>query len=356
MVHSLFAFVAAWLATLVAIPAAAQEDFVKPKALEPGDTIAIVAPAYPLNEGRTNLAIQRLEERGFKIKTSDNLYTRYGYLAGKDEVRAREFMEAVLDPEVDAIFPGTGGYGVSRILDLLDYDAIRAHPKIIIGFSDITGLHLAINARSRLITFHAPNPMWGLGSKENLDPLAAKMFWRALLAESYPDSRSRIAPGWTYPVDEATSKPRTITAGIGRGRLIGGNLSLVAALTGTPYEIETRDRILFLEDINEAPYRIDRMLAQLKLAGKLDDLQGVVLGHWRNCVADEPEDSLTLEQIFDHYFKDRGYPVIAGFPVGHVRENVTLPEGAMAELDGAACRLTVLENPVQLPERRGTRP
>jgi len=329
----------------------AEEAFVKPKALCKGDTIALVAPAYPLAEGRVSLVEKRLSEMGFKVKRGPNLFVRYGYLAGSDEDRAEALMEAFRDPEVDAVFPGTGGYGVSRILDHLDFDTIQSHPKLLIGFSDITALHLAINRKCRLITFHAPNPMWGLGSEEGMDPLAETYYWRAILADRYFGADGeRLPAGWTYDFDTATTKPVTLVGGKGRGRLIGGNLSLVAALMGTPYEIDTKDRILFLEDVGEAPYRVDRMLAQLQMAGRLDHLAGAILGQWNKCTADHPDKSLSLDQIFDHYFGKRSYPVVKDFPVGHVRQNVTLPQGALAELDGTACRLTILEDPVELPE------
>lgn len=326
----------------------AEESFVKPKAIRPGDTIALVAPAYPLRAEKVDLVETRLIALGFKVKKSPNLLTRYGYLAGSDEERAQALMDAFRDPEVKAIFPGTGGYGVSRILDRLDYDVIRANPKMLIGFSDITGLHLAIAKKCNLITFHSPNPLWGLGNEEGMDPFAESLFWRAIRADSYFGSDGkRLDPGWVYSMDGATTQPKTLVPGVGRGRLIGGNLSLIAALMGTPYEIETENRILFLEDVGEAPYRVDRMLAQLEMAGKLDSLAGAILGQWSKCVADEPENSLTLDQIFDRYFGRRPYPVVKDFPVGHVRQNATLPEGVEAELDAATCRLRLLEDPVE---------
>lgn len=330
---------------------------IKPAALRPGDTIALVSPAYPADAARIKQARERLELLGFKTKEMPNLFTRWGYLAGSDEQRAEAFMAAFRDPEVKAVFPGTGGYGVTRMLDRLDYNVIRANPKILLGSSDITGLHLAIWKHCGLMTFHGPNSMYGLGGASGLHPFAERYLWRAVRADSYFDAEGRkTAPGWTYeltPDTVTTDSERlvTLSPGKGRGRLIGGNLSLVAALIGTPYEIETRGMILMLEDVGEAPYRVDRMLSQLRLAGKLDGVSGVVLGRWRDCVADPGKPTFSVEEVFEQYFKDRPYPVLLQFPMGHVRPNATWPVGAMAELDADRQTLIVLEDPVTLPSR-----
>jgi muramoyltetrapeptide carboxypeptidase len=314
----------------------------RPKALERGDTIAIVAPAGYLDEERIALATERLEARGYRVRMAGDVFRQRGYLAGVDERRAGELMAAFTDPEIDAIFPGTGSYGSTRILDHLDYDVIRRNPKLFIGFSDITALHIAIYQEADLITFHSPNPMWGLGSEEYLHPLAEEYFWRALGARA-GDS----AGGYRIAVGDEQAGIRTLSPGVARGRLTGGNLTLVATLMGTPYEIDTRDKILFIEDIGERPYRIDRYLSQLRLAGKLEQLAGVVIGRFRNCEAEEGKPSLTLDEVFDDYFADLGIPVIAGYPMGHVRANVTLPVGALAELDADAGTLTICAAPTR---------
>src|SRR4051812_36538045 len=245
-----------------------------PKALAPGDTVMIVAPAKYLDKERVTLSKKRLEAMGFKVRIPKNLFRKKGFLGGSDEERADEIMEAFRDPEVKAIFPGTGGYGTTRIVDKLDYDLIRRNPKILVGFSDITGLHIAINQKTGLVTFHSPNPEWGLGVKEDLSPFAAKWFWRAILAKSYSDVSHVGYTIFTRPAknDKADKKlfediprPVTICNGKARGRLIGGNLSVLQALMGSPYEIQTDGKILFLEDVGEAPYRIDRMLNTLRL-------------------------------------------------------------------------------------------
>lgn len=328
----------------------ARQPMTKPKALAPGDTIAIVAPAYPLNEERIALVKKRLEEQGFKVKLMPNIFERTGFLAGPDEVRAKYFMEAWLDPEVDAVMPGTGGYGAMRVLNLLDWEAIAKHPKMLTGFSDITALHLAFQAKTNFVTFHTPNPMWGLGSDNGFHPQAGKYFWRNLLSSEYFDEKGeRLKEGWVYDTSAATTAPLTLAPGQARGRLTGGNLSLVAALMGTPYEIETKGRILFLEDVGERPYRVDRMLSQLDLGGKLDGLAGVVLGRFSKCDPEDPAKEFTCDEVLMHYFKGRPYPVVWNYPVGHIVDNTTLPVGAMAELDADGRRLTLLEDPVSIP-------
>lgn len=317
---------------------------IRPAGLQPGDTIMFVAPAGELIEKRVRLAEKRLIELGYRVIVPENLFRQRGYLAGTDEERADELMRAFLDPEVDAIFPGTGGYGVTRMLDHLDWDAIAGHPKVFIGFSDITALHLALAAKTNWVTFHSPNPQWGLGSDDNLTPFSAKYFWRNVLAES---NRQEI--GFTYTLAEDEIAPlRKVAAGKATGRLIGGNLSLIATLMGTPYEMQTEGKILFLEDVNEAPYRIDRMLSQLKLAGKLAGCAGVLLGQFTKADPDKGESSLSLNEVFADYFAKAPYPVIANFPAGHATENATLPFGALAEIDADGLKVRVLENPVSL--------
>jgi muramoyltetrapeptide carboxypeptidase len=369
-----------------------------PKALVPGDTIMIVAPAKYLDRERVSLAKKRLKEMGFKVRIPSGLFRQKGFLAGTDDERAAELMSAFADPKVNAIFPGTGGYGTTRIIDKLDYDVIRRNPKILVGFSDITGLHIAINQKTGLVTFHSPNPEWGLGSDDNLSPFAAKWFWRALLAKSYAGTEGR-EPGYTIlprgiegrspaarelfdegrklvaadgtliagseqtagqPSRRSNSRPtlpqfelpsvHTMVGGKGRGRLIGGNLSVMHAMMGTPFEIQTDGKILFIEDVGEAPYRVDRMLQTLRSAGKFNHVAGVILGQF---TAREEEsswdDDASIDDVLHDFFGEFKVPVLTHFPIGHVRYNATLPVGAMAELDADAQTLRVLENPVTLP-------
>jgi muramoyltetrapeptide carboxypeptidase len=335
-----------------------------PKALAPGDTIMFIAPAKYLEEPRMLLAKKRLEKMGFKVKMPDNLFRKQGFLAGSDDERAAELMAGFNDATVNAVFPGTGGYGTTRILDKLDYDAIQRNPKIFIGFSDITALHIAINQRTGLVTFHAPNPAYGLGNDDNLTPFAARWFWRALLAKSYFGKDGKPLPaGYTILAKPSAATDladmqlfanvptaRTLRDGTARGPMIGGNLTVVHAMMGTPYEIQTDGKILFLEDVGEAPYRIDRMLRTLKEAGKFDHAAGIVLGCF-TAREEEPawDDDESVDDVINEYFGDLHIPVLAQFPTGHVRFNTTLPFGAEMELDATHGTLQLLENPVTLP-------
>ena len=312
----------------------------KPAGLKPGDTIMMVAPAGELIPRRVETAVKRLKEMGFQVIVPEDIYSVRGYLAGPDERRAAELMQAFSDPDVDAVFPGTGGYGTMRMLDLLDFDVIRANPKILIGFSDITGLHIALAEKCNLVTFHSPNPQWGLGSWDNLPPFSAKYFWRNLLADQNGGEQ-----GWKY--EPPRYSPLGIySEGVAEGPLCGGNLSLVASLTGSEYQLDTEGRVLFLEDVNEAPYRIDRMLRQMKTSGQLNAPAAVILGQFRKCEADSGETSLSLPEVFTDYFGDAPYPVVCNFPAGHVKLNATLPFGVRARVDANRREVTVLENAV----------
>ena len=316
-------------------------DPIWPKCLEPGDTIMFVAPAGDLDKERTLLAEKRLQERGYRVIRDPGLFSQYGYLAGEDERRAKELMQAFVDPNVDAVFPGTGGYGTMRILDQLDYDAIRANAKPFIGFSDITALHLALNRYAGLVTFHSPNPLWGLGSEENIAPFSGNYFFQAVERGTGPEG---------YVIEVPAEAPQPIALGKeGRvqGRLTGGNLSLIAALMGTPYEIDTRDAILMIEDTREAPYRIDRMLRQLQMAGKLATLRGAVLGQFTKNY-DREKDQLTDDERFSvngvlrQYFEPLDIPVLMNYPVGHHKQNATMPLGGLVEVDTEKVELRIL--------------
>ena len=332
---------AAVLLCLAAVPVAAR-DMLKPMALKKGDTIALVAPARSADADKIAELTKGLTAAGYKVKAAPNVNSNFGYLGGTDEQRAASIMDAWNDPEVDALFCVAGGYGVTRILDKLDYDAMRKNPKILVGFSDITGLHLAITKRAGVITFHGSSNTYAYLNNMTERPVQSEYLWRAISADNYK-------PGTTGYLIPSEPAPRGVLLrpGKAQGRLIGGNMSLVAATMGTPYEIETKGTILFLEETNEEPYRVDRFLSQLRLAGKLDKVSGVVLGQFNKCVSETGE-GFTIEQLFDQYFGDKPYPVIRNFPVGHVIDNATLPEGAMAELDAAAGTIRLLEDPVRL--------
>jgi muramoyltetrapeptide carboxypeptidase len=264
-----------------------------------------------------------------------------GYLGGTDEQRAGELNTALRAAKVRAIMPCRGGYGLTRILDRIDYVVLRKDPKIITGFSDLTALHLAAARKARVITFHSSMPMRELWNEEKPFAFAAASFRRAVFAASYPKGEN----GYVIALPDDQPAPVKVTGGRARGRLVGGNLSLICATLGTPYAIEAKGNLLFLEDVNEAPYRIDRLLSQLRLAGILDAVNGVILGSF---TAKTAEDGKAIEGILREYFGKSKVPVLMNFPVGHQPYNATLPHGAPAELDADKGTLRLLENPVRL--------
>jgi len=319
---------------------AQEKQWVKAPALKRGDTIALVAPAGPVEIKTVKEFAEQLEMAGYKVIIPKGIERKSGYLAGADDERASELNAAIRDPKVRAIFPCRGGYGVIRILDRIDYPALRRDPKIIVGFSDITALHLAIARESHLITFHAPMSLRGIAVPDKEASFAVASFKRAIFADQ---SKDRVG-GYTIDAPTDRPKPVKLVSGKAQGRLMGGNLTMICSTLGTPYAIQPKGAILFIEDLNEAPYRVDRYLSQLRLAGALDAISGVVIG---NFSSKEVTDAKEFERVFQDYFATRKIPVLMNFPVGHVSHNATLPHGAMAEVDADASTLRLVENPVK---------
>ena len=315
----------------------------KPPALLLGDTIAFCAPSGFLDSVRMSLAKTRLEEKGFYIVQEQSLFRRWGYLAGTDEQRASELMAYFRDKSVKAVFPGTGGYGTTRILSMLDYNIIKNNPKIFIGFSDITALHIAFNQLADLITFHTPNPMYGLGSKNGLDPISELYFWSLLMNS---DDYTYEIP---FDLYGDSLKVQTMVPGIASGKLVGGNLSLICSTMGSAFEIQTVGSILFIEDVGEAPYRIDRYLSELKLAGKLDLVSGIIIGRFSRRET-EPSDKSTdfkMHEVFQQYFSEMKVPVIYNFPAGHGSKNISLPLGSNVRINTNNEIFKVLDSPIK---------
>jgi len=312
---------------------------IKPPALVAGSTIAIVAPASGVARGEALDGAAMLRNLGFNVKLGEYLTKGFGYLAARDEQRAAEFMKFVRDPEVNCIMAVRGGYGVMRILPLLDFDEIRANPKVIVGYSDITALVNPIFQRSRMIAFHGP--------------VASSMFDRYTLDSFRRTVMSATPAGEFAESDEfkgtvfSEARASTVVPGKATGRLVGGNLSLVTALMGTPYEIDTVGNILFLEEVNEEPYHIDRMLMQLSLGGKLQGCAGVALGRFSKCEAPtrsgEFRLSLSIEQIVKGLLEPLKIPTVYGLSIGHIKSKLTVPVGAVATLDAGARTITIDE-------------
>jgi muramoyltetrapeptide carboxypeptidase len=307
-----------------------------PVPLARGDTIGLVSPSSATDDSfNLQLAREAMEALGFKVKVGAHYDARRGHLAGTDAERAGDLNAMFADKGVKAIVCTRGGSGAARLLPLLDYDSIRRNPKVLLGYSDITALHSAIHAKTGLVTFHG---QIGSGSwnRFNVD-----QFQRVLLERELVEYRNKIELG-----DELVPRQnRTITlrGGKARGELVGGNLTVLTALAGSSYLPEFGGKILFLEDVGEAPYRVDRMFSTLKLMGALDKLAGVIFGECTDCKPGDGYGSLTLQQILDDYILPLGIPAYRGAMIGHIREQFIVPVGGRVELDADAGTFHLLE-------------
>jgi muramoyltetrapeptide carboxypeptidase len=305
---------------------------IKPKKLCPGDTIGIIAPASPGSREMAEAGIAFLEAQGYSVKLGRSVFEAWGDLAGPDILRAQDINTMFADPDIDGIISLRGGYGTMRLLSLLDYTAIKNNPKIFVGYSDITALHISINNLTGLITFHGPMIASDFG--KNPPGYTLDAFLRSV-------TKAQPLGAITNPPD---TSPVVISPGEAIGTLIGGNLSLIAATLGTPYEIDTRGKILFLEDVGEAPYRIDRMLTQLKLAGKLDEAAGIALDVFAGCQEEADESSFSVEEVLYDRLGNLQKPVLYKLYFGHTPLKATLPIGVKAVLNNNC--LAVLESAV----------
>ena len=300
----------------------------KAKKIKKGDLIGIVSPAGPTNSEELQNGVSVLKKMGFRSVLGKNALLRKGFLAGSDEKRSADFMDMVNNPEVAAILCARGGYGINRILPYLDYSLIKKARKPIIGSSDITILLNYINSRCSLVSFHGPMAAGSFGRTPMTK--SRKPFCRALMGDMEMYSYSKRS-AWT------------INSGKGEGRLAGGCLTLMIRSLGTPFEIQTRNRILIIEDVNERPYKIDGMLWQLKEAGKFKGIRGIVFGEMINCQPNKNE-PYTLKKTISDFFKNDDFPILMNCPIGHGKEMWTLPLGASVILDSEEKSLTIEEN------------
>ena len=329
-------FLAAPALALSAQPAAA---LLHPRALRPGNAVGLITPAtYVSDPDSIALALRTIEYFGMKPKLGANVKKRNGYLGGSIGERIDDLHAMFQDPAVDAIFCIRGGYGSGQLLDRIDYGLIHRNPKIFVGYSDITAMHLAIQKLAGLVTFHGPVVM------SRFTDFTQKHFRKALFetepigAVTNPPDGNPLRPAHTL---------RTVRPGSARGRLVGGNLSLIASLMGTPYEIDTRGKILFLEDVGEEPYSLDRMMTQLRLSGKLQAAAGVIFGECSGCRPREYrqsfESTFSAGEVVDAIFDGLTIPVLSGLTIGHTDDQLTLPGGVMAALDADKGILTIEE-------------
>ena len=310
----------------------------KPERLNPGDIIGVIAPASaPADPKNIERGLSRLEELGFKPKPAPNLRKRWGFLAGSDRDRAGDLMKMFADRSVKAIFCLRGGYGTARLLPLLDYGLIRSTPKILLGYSDITSLHCALLTKANLVSFHGP-----MLNSDLLKKRAPGFTVQSLLSTiTKPTPPGSICKGYTKPTVQI------LLPGFASGRLVGGNISILCASLGTPYQPSFKNNILFFEDLDEVPYRFDRMLTHLLNTGVLQQVAGVAIGINCRCVDPKAKTAKEYRQSLSDVLKERlkplKVPVISGFPFGHVPHNATLPIGVRATLDGAKGDLIVSE-------------
>lgn len=329
--------------TLSAAPAtpvsrSVAKPIVKPKRLAEGDTVGLVLPASAVFEAdRITLAKEQLEAIGLKVVIGPHAYDRHGYFAGRDRDRADDINRMFADDGVAGIICYTGGWGSPRVLPFLDYDLIARKPKVLVGYSDITALLNAIHQRTGLITFHGPV------ASSSLDPYSLDYFKRVLMS---PEPVGVLGAPEKKPTELVDRNNRVLRLAPGKatGRLAGGNLTLLATLMGTPYELETEGRIVFAEDVREELYRVDRMLTQLALGGKFDRMAGFAFGRCSECNYNGP--SFSLEDILRDRFGGGAKPAISGLSFGHIEQKLTIPVGAMATLDADAGTLTVDEGAV----------
>ena len=315
------------------------QNAIRPKALKPGDTIGLITPStYVSDPDRLALTERTIRYFGLTPKFAPNVKKRDGYLGGTVRERVADLHAMFSDPEVRGVFCIRGGFGSAHLLEEIDYGLIGRNPKIFLGYSDITAMHLAIHRKTGLTTFHGPVPL------SRFTKYTQEHFRRALF-ETKPLGML------TNPPDSDALRPshtlRTIRPGKARGPLMGGNLTLLSTTLGTPYEIDTKGKVLFIEDVDEQPYSIDRMLTHLKLAGKLDAAAGIVFGECADCKPREfrPsfESNFSLGEILDRILGNLKIPVFTGLTIGHTDDQLTLPLGVMATLDADKGQLTLEE-------------
>lgn len=308
-----------------------------PKAILKGDTIGIVSPsAATADRMEFTYAKEAMEALGLKVKVGENFKNRFGHLAGTDEERAGDLNEMFADPEVNAIICLRGGSGAARILPLLDFAMIKENPKPLMGYSDITALHCAIQTLTGLTTFHGPN---GSGSWNSFH---VRQFQEMFFEKKLMTFQNEVTKG-----DDLVAKGnriQTLRGGAAEGKILGGNLSVLSALSGTPYYPDFQDSILFIEEIGEDPYRVDRMMSTLQLNGTLSKIKGFIFGQCSDCKPGGGYGAFTVDQIIDHYILPLGIPAYSGAMIGHIPRQFIVPVGAKVSMNADAGTFTLLES------------
>lgn len=318
-------------------PQSTPKTIIKPKKLKKGDTIGLVAPGYAIKPETLQKALDTLEKMGFKTFHTDRILGNFGYFSNTDEERVMDVNQMFANPEVDGILCARGGYGCTRILDRLDYNIIRNNPKALIGFSDITALIQAIYKETGLVCFHGP-----VGSTID-DKYSQKYFKKVLMKGKDFLTIKNVKLKDPKFLGNSEYERYIINPGSCQGELSGGSLTLVNALIGTPHEIDFTDKLVFLEDVEEAPYRVDRMLTQLIEGPTFSKAKGIIFGVCKGCDREKKDDNFTLKEVIMDRIAPLGIPAAYGMSFGHVPNNFTLPVGIRASFNTDEMSLELLE-------------
>jgi len=311
--------------------------YIKPKKLNKREVIGIISPASsPEDPILVNRGIRYLESLGYRIELGKNINKNRGYLAGTDEERVEDLHQMFKNKNVKAIFCLRGGYGAFRLLDKINYNLIKKYPKIFIGFSEITSLQMAFLRKANLITF--AGPMVVPNFSKNVSKYTEENFWQ-LITSSKKVGRLKFPESNTLP---------NINTGISTGRLVGGNLAVFVSLIGTEFLPDLKDKILFLEDVGEYPYKIDRMMNQLRLNKVFKKIKGIILGRFVDCFEHDPnKKTLTLSEVMNDYLSGIKVPSIYTFPHGHIKDFITLPVGIRTKLNATKGFVEIIESCVR---------
>jgi muramoyltetrapeptide carboxypeptidase len=316
-------------------------NVLRPPRLKEHDVIGIVAPASaPSSDQKIDKGIHYFEQLGYRVKLGAHAKAVHGYLAGTDEERASDLNAMFADKQVKAIIAVRGGYGTPRLLERIDYQLVRRNPKILVGYSDLTALELALFAKTKLLTFSGP--MLAVEMFDKMDPFTEECFWR-LLTSPHPVGHVSNPDKKKFKILLSLSKKAPVT-----GRLLGGNLSMITSITGTVFQPDFHKRILFFEEVGEEPYRIDRMLTQLRLAGILQSIKALLIGSLIDCVpANRAKPSLSVDEVLDELTWDLKIPILSGLAYGHLPRKLTMPVGLAVRVDSRSGTLEFLEGCVK---------
>ncbi len=329
-------FISAIAASGLAVGASASGRIIKPARIRPGDKVGLVNPATAAFDTQTiEIMVAALESLGLDVELGANYYDRHGYFAGADEARASDLNDFYRRGDIRMIV-ARGGWGSARLLPLLDYDAIENDPKVLLGYSDTTAILNGIHARTGIVTFHGPSP---------LDTFSADYFRRVIMLGEAVTMKNFVEIDDDELV-QTQHRHQTIRSGKASGHILGGNLTVLTAIIGSDYLPDFKGGILFLEDVDEAVYRIDRMLTQLALAGVLENIRGFVFGRCTNCGSGSNFGSLTLEDVLREHIEPLGIPAFTGSMIGHIKKQFTVPLGIDVEIDADAGTISMLESGV----------